>query len=58
MQVTRHVKRYEDELACLAGAWKCSSARKERAHERETVSPSRAHVLSCAYYFQAPATQA
>ena len=29
------------------------------ARERETgVSPSRASVLSCAHYFQAPATQA
>ena len=33
--------------------------RKKRAREKETrVSPSRAPVLSFAYYFQAPATQA
>ena len=29
-----------------------------RKNGRESVSPSRAPVLSCAHYFQAPATQA
>ena len=36
-----------------------SRPKKERARERGTrVSPSRALVLSCAHYYQAPATQA
>ena len=48
-------------LEVVAGSWR----KKERVHERETregrgsrVSSSRAPVLSCAHYFQAPATQA
>ena len=36
-----------------------SRRKKERARERETrVCPSRALVLSCAHYFQAPSTRA
>jgi len=36
-----------------------SRPKKEGVRERETrVTPSRALVLSCAHYFQAPATQA
>ena len=43
-------------------AWQAlgsSGQKRERARERETqVSPSRAHVFSCAHYYQVPATQA
>ena len=55
------------ELACVAGAWKeRKNGRARRRHtrgERECslsprVSPSRAPVLSCTHYFQAPAKQA
>ena len=48
----------EGKVACVAGLG--SSGRKEkRKRKKETrVSPSRAFVLSCAHYFQAPATRA
>ena len=51
-------------IGCEAGAWKQWAQEKKGARERDTrgdtlrVSPSRALVLSFAYYFQAPATQA
>ena len=47
-------------LACVAGAWKEWVKERAGAPEGNTrgVTPSRAHVFSCAHFFQAPATQA
>ena len=42
---------------CARGNEEVVSARKNR-RARGSVSPSRARVLSCAHYFQAPAMQA
>ena len=62
-------KHWAKEVACLAGAWKqraqetniaefnMSARKKGRARETR-VSPSRAPVLFCDHFFQAPATQA
>ena len=36
----------------------CARGRHARGYLSPRVSPSRAPVFSCAYYFQAPATQA
>ena len=45
-------------LACVAGAWKQRAKERTGAREGDTQGVSRAHVFSCAHYFQAPATQA
>ena len=42
-------------LACVAGAW---NKERARAREETRVFLSRAPVLSCVHYFQAPATLA
>ena len=48
----------EAKVACVAGLGS-SRRKKKRERKKETrVSPSRAFVLSCAHYFQAPATRA